>query len=175
MNPSSRRQLFQEPQQVAAPKRNATCSWSKAAACYMDENRAAAAGGPGAVVVVDLDDQIVQVVLPHKTVTGLAGASPDRPVVPAVGRILAPGVARPDGPDRKGGSGPGDSVGPPPQPFKPEAAPRRSAVPLPLVGQNARTAQRCREKGAAGPQNAACFGSRSLSDVDMDERQGRHG
>lgn len=168
MNPCAGGQLSQQLQQVAPSQRDATCGWKKAIARHMDEYRAATAGNPRPVIVIDFDYEIVQAVLAPQPVARFTWAAPDRTVVSPISRILAPGVGRSNGADREGGPGPGDSVRPPPQPLEPESAPRGSAVTLAFVRQNARTAQGDRENGGSGPQNAACFGSRSPSNMNMD-------
>ena len=121
---------------------DAACGRSEVLARNMDEDGAAAAGDPWPVVVIDLDDQIVEVVVSLQPVARLARAATDRAVVAAIGRVLAPGIARSDGADWQRGPGPGDSVGPPPQPLQPELSPRRSPISFPLVGKNAPPAQR---------------------------------
>src|SRR3981081_2170581 len=57
----------------------------------MYEHRAAAAGHPRAGVVVDLDDEIVEVVLPPKPVAWFSGRAAKGAVITSVSGILAPG------------------------------------------------------------------------------------
>jgi Zn-dependent protease with chaperone function len=56
----------------------------------MDEDRAAPAGHPWAGVVVDLDDEIVEVVVPPQPVAWFTGRLPEGAIVAAVSGILAP-------------------------------------------------------------------------------------
>ena len=74
----------------------------KIRARQMQKHRAAAAGDARGGVVVDLDDEIVEMVFAGQPVAGLAVAEPDRLIVMAVVRVLAPGVF---GPDRRGPAG----------------------------------------------------------------------
>ena len=80
----------------------------------MDEDRAAAPGHPGPPVVVDFNNEIIEMVGPAQTVAWVTITEPDRAIITAVGRILAPGVVGPDWPDRQRGERPDQPVGAPP-------------------------------------------------------------
>ena len=67
----------------------------------MQEHGAATAGNARTKIVIDLDDEVVEVVLPCQPVAGLVIDQPDRLVVTAVVRIFAPGVFGPDGAKRQ--------------------------------------------------------------------------
>jgi hypothetical protein len=153
VDPGSRRQPLHQAQQVGAAERHATRGWPKAVAGNMDENGAAAPRDPRSVVVVDLNDQVVETIVPHEPVSGFSRRAPDR----------------------EAGPGPGQAVGPPPKSLEAESAEGSPAVPLEFVGDNARTAQSDRKSGISSPQNASGLGSRPFSDVDMDEGPVRHG
>ena len=114
----------------------------------MQKHRAAAAGDPGAGVVIDLDDEIVEMVLARQPVAGLIADQAYRLIVVAVPRVLAPGVFGPDRPDRQERLRAAMAVGAPPQSQRPIGAPRRAAVALPLVGQDA-AATKCHRHGPA--------------------------
>src|ERR1700752_1432337 len=110
----------------------------------MQEYRAAAAGYPRACVVVDFDNEIIEMILPPEPVAGLTGRHLDRPVVAAVGGVLAPGVGARDASDRQHGGRPRMAVSAPPEPNRAERAARGAAVALPLVRQNAASPERNR-------------------------------
>ena len=95
-------------------------------------------------IVVDLDDEIVEMILPRQTITILAGQALDRAVVVPIGGIFRPSVGRTDRPDRQIGLRPGVPVGAPPQPHRPEAAAGCSAVAFELVGLDSAASKRDR-------------------------------
>ncbi len=104
---------------------------------HMDEHGAAAAGNARARVVVDLDDEVVEVVLAREPVGFRSRRHFHRPVVTAVGGVLAPAVLRRNAPGRQSRRRTRMAVGAPPQPLEPEAAARGRAVALALVGFDA--------------------------------------
>ena len=57
----------------------------------MQEHRAAAAGHPRAGIVVDLDDEIVEMVVPPQPVAWFSGRAAEGAVIAPVGGIFAPG------------------------------------------------------------------------------------
>ena len=73
----------------------------------VQEHRAAAAGDPGTGVVVDLDDEVVEVVLPPQAVAWFIGRAAERAVVAAVSGIFAPGKVGCDALHRQEGRGRG--------------------------------------------------------------------
>ena len=66
----------------------------------MQKNGAAAAGYPRTNVVVDLDDEVVEMIVPPEPVARLIRRAAERPVVTAVAGIFRPGDIRGDPPDR---------------------------------------------------------------------------
>jgi hypothetical protein len=62
----------------------------------MYKYRAAAAGDAGPDVVIDLDEQIVEPVIPPKAVAWFMGRSLKGLIIAPIGRIFAPGVSRTD-------------------------------------------------------------------------------
>jgi hypothetical protein len=62
----------------------------------MDKDRAAAAGNTRPGVVVDLDKNVVEVVVPPQPVAPLLGRPPKGAVVTPIGRIFAPGISPTD-------------------------------------------------------------------------------
>src|SRR6185437_16860030 len=114
----------------------------------MQKHRAAAASDAWPGVVVDLDDEIIKMVLARQPVSGFLAGEPDRPVIMAIARVFAPGVL---GPDRMNGQmrpRPRMAVGPPPQFSGVKHTPRRAAVALALVSEDA-TAPECDRNGHA--------------------------
>ena len=79
----------------------------------MQEHGAATAGYPWAGVVIDFDDEIIEVVLARQPVAGLVANQADGLIVMAVPWVLAPGVLRADGADRKQRRRPWMAVGAP--------------------------------------------------------------
>ena len=74
----------------------------------------AAAGNARRAVVIDLDDEIIEVVVPREPVAGLIAVEPDRLVVMTVVRVLAPGVFGPDRAHRQQGLRADMAIGAPP-------------------------------------------------------------
>jgi hypothetical protein len=67
----------------------------------MDEDGAAAAGNARPGVMVDFDDEIVQGIVAAEPVARFLGRAREGPVIAAVGRVLAPGVAGTDAANRQ--------------------------------------------------------------------------
>jgi hypothetical protein len=64
--------------------------------------------------VIDLDDEVVEVIFAREPVAGLAACQPDRLVVMAILRVLAPGVFGANRPGRQKRLWPPVAVGAPP-------------------------------------------------------------
>src|SRR4029079_12779558 len=82
----------------------------------MQKNTAAAAGHPRAGIVVDLDDEIVEMIVPPQPVTWFSGRAAQRAVIAPIDGIFAPGKVRSDPPDgqegpRRGGAPPPPTTG----------------------------------------------------------------
>ncbi len=142
---------------------------------HMNEHGAAAAGDPGPRVVVDLDDEVVERIAAGQAVAGGAGQEADRPVVAAVGRVLAPAVGGVDRANRQQGGRPWRAVAAPPQADRPEPARGRAAVPFPLVGLDAAAAERHGNPLGTRRKPAAAAVARPRPDVDSRKRNGVHG
>ncbi len=112
---------------------------------HVNEHGAAAAGDARPGVMVDLDDDVVERVGAGEAVAGGAGRKPDRAVVAAVPRVLAPAVRRTDRAARQQHRGPVGAVVPPPYPQRPKASRRGGAVPFALVRLDAGPAERHRD------------------------------
>jgi len=80
----------------------------------MQEHRTAASCDARSAVVIDLDDEVIEVIVARQPVAGLAADQPNRLIVMAVLRILAPGIFGTNRADGKEGSRPRMAVGPPP-------------------------------------------------------------
>jgi hypothetical protein len=92
--------IFQQATQLFLWHGDAAGGGRQARACEMQEDCASAAGNARARVVVDFDNEIIEMIIPPQPVSSLSRRQPDRPVVAAVGRVLAPGVCRRYAPDR---------------------------------------------------------------------------
>jgi hypothetical protein len=82
----------------------------------MEEYSAAAPSHTGPRIVVDLDDDVVEAVVPAQSVAWFIGRPPEGMVIAAVCRVLAPSIVGPDPPDREQCPREGQAVGPPPKP-----------------------------------------------------------
>ena len=58
----------------------------------MQEHSAATSGDTRAGVVVDLNNEVIEMIRPHQSVGIAIRRKPDRLVVAAIGRVLAPAV-----------------------------------------------------------------------------------
>src|SRR5204863_8853630 len=124
------------------------------------------AGDTRACVMVDFDNKIIEMIRPAQPVAGLPDRRSDRPVIAAVGRVLAPGIGGGDAPDRKRSRWPGMAIGAPPQPYRPKTAERRTSVALPLVRQNAAAPERHRPGEGTGAEPAPRAAARRGADVN---------
>src|SRR5580704_11157381 len=115
----------------------------------MQEHRAAAAGYPRRGVVVDLDDEIIEMIGARQPVAAAIACEPQRLIIMAARRVLAPGVLLLDRANRQQGFGPWMPVGTPPQLPWPKCAPWGAAVAFPFVGLDAATAERDRYREPA--------------------------
>src|SRR5947209_13965429 len=141
--------------EAARSECDAAGSRPKSGAREVKKNRAAATRDPRPRVVVEFDEEIVEVIVAPQTVARRIGREPDRPVIPAVVRIFAPGVRDADAAQRQTRARAGCTVGAPPEPDEPKRALRSRAVALALVGANAG-----RPQGSADVQRAGfepCF------------------
>jgi hypothetical protein len=123
---------------------------TEARARDVDENRAAAAGNARPGIMIELDNEVVEMIRPPKSVAGTAFRQQYGPVVPSIQRIFTPAVILPDTPDRKQRFRTDGAVGPPPEPPGPKPAARGSAVPLVFIGPDSRAAESNRHPACPG-------------------------
>ena len=157
LRPKDRKQTSQ----VVRRERNAARGRRSVGPRHMHEHGAASACHPGAGVVVDFDDEIVEVVGPPKAVAAVGGCPSKRAVIPSVGGILAPGEV---GGDAVGGQQRlrmPVAIGPPPQADQPKSAPRGRAVALEFVGADTPSAEHDRERQRTREQDALGRAARS--------------
>src|SRR6266404_186266 len=100
----------------------------------MQEYRAAAALDARGIVVVDLDNEIVNMIVPPQSIAVTAALKPNRLVVMPAFRVFAPGIFRSDGTNRQECARPWVTIGAPPQLPWPERAPGGAAIAFALVG-----------------------------------------
>src|SRR5205085_10881556 len=131
------------------------------------EHRAAAPGDARARVVIELDQQIVEMILAPKPVRGVLGAQTDRPIVAAVGRVLAPGIGGPHAAHRQPGTRPGDAVPAPPQAHEAKRAARGGAIAFALVRPDAGGSERRRQMKIAGRKPAFGPPTRPGADANL--------
>jgi len=111
-------------------------------------------------VVVDLDEKVVERIVPPEPVSWLPGGPAKWAVVAPVGRILTPGHLRSDWPCREKRDRPRGAVGAPPEPQQPKTAARRCAVSFALVGTHSGAPQQDRHGKRAGQKNSTDSGAR---------------
>src|SRR6516162_10030932 len=142
---------------------------------HVHEDRAAPARHPGAGVVVDLDDEIVEVVLSPEAVAAVAGSASEGAVVPAVGGIFAPCEVGGDAARRQQGRRVPMAIGPPPQADRPKSPARGRAVALELVGADAPLAEHDRQRERPGEQDAPGRAARPRPHADQRKNAAAHG
>ena len=119
---------------------------------HMHEHCAAAAGDPRPDVVIHLDDEVVEAIVPPEPVAWFIGRPPEWAVIAAVRGIFAPCQVGRDPPRRQKGRGPRGAVGPPPQA---ESRKRPRGVPPSPSRLLARMPDRPRTTGiASGPASS---------------------
>jgi hypothetical protein len=118
----------------------------------MDKDGAAAAGNARPRVVVDLDNEVVEAVVPAQPVAWFIGRALERPVVAAVCRIFAPGIAGTDSANRQRSPRARKPLGAPPQANRAKPAGWRRAVAFALVGLDAAPAERDSQRVGTGEE-----------------------
>jgi hypothetical protein len=159
---------------VVRRERYASRRWRSVEPCHMHEDRAASTCYSGAGVVVDLDDKIVEVVVPPQAVAAFARRASKRAVVTAVGGIFAPGKAGDDAARGQQCSRVGMAIGSPPQADKPKPPARGRAVALEFVGADAPSAEHDRQRERPGEQDAPRPAARSSSHTDQGKGAAAH-
>src|ERR1700751_297133 len=114
-DPGPRTQALQQPQHRLRRHRYAAGGRSEIFARQMQEHGAAAMRHPRAGVVIDLNDEVVEMMVPLQAITRAAARQRDRLIVIAVIRVFAPGVLRADGANGQKGPRPRMPIGAPPQ------------------------------------------------------------
>jgi hypothetical protein len=176
MNHDSRL-LAQPPDQhpeIARLKRDASSRRRKARPRHMDEDRAAAPGNSRAGVVIDLDDDVVQAILPPKPVAWFTGRSPKGAIITPVAGVLAPRIGRADGADGKLGQRTRQAVRPPPQSHGAKTPARRPAIAFALIGPDSGTPERDRHAPRPGADKALRRPARPRADIDRIQRNPSH-
>lgn len=155
-----------QPAQRRHGQGDASGGWAESIPRDVNKDGATTAAHPGPGIVVELDNEVVEQVLPRQPVRFAARRYFDRLIVMPVTRVFAPAVVMPDTPDRQLGPWPSMAIATPPQPPKPESAAGRRAVALTLVGLNAAAAERDWNGERAGDENAARWLGRLPADCD---------
>src|ERR1700749_2833620 len=140
----------------------------------MDKDRAAPTSHPRPGVVIDLDNDVVEPVLAPKPVAWFNGRPAERPIVPPVLSIFAPGVGRADPAGRQRGPRQGKPVRPPPQSQWPEQAARGAAIALALIGLDTAAAERNRHTPRAGAEKPLRWPAGSGPDMDGGNGRSAH-
>jgi len=145
----------QKSAQPARLDRNTTRSRAQICSGHVNENCAAAASDAWAGVMVQFKHKVIEGVVAPEAIASRHRPQTDVPVIPAIHWILAPGVVWRDAPDRQQGVRSSGAVGSPPQPFQPETPAGGCAVTFALVGLDAGTPKRYRERNRTRDQPAA--------------------
>lgn len=170
-NSGFRGEACQQNFQVAPAQRNAAGGGGEPWPGDMDKHGAAAASDAGSRVVVDFDNEIIKIVRAPQTVAWFTGRPPERPVIAPVGRVLAPGIQRPDSPNPQPCHGPRPPIRPPPQSERAKAATRRAPIAFALVSPDAGAAKRHRHGQRTGKQPALLAPSRPRADANKAQRR----
>ena len=140
----------------------------------MHEHGAASACHPGAGVVVDLNDEVVEVVGSPEAVAAGAGGASKPVVIPPVCGILAPGEVGSDATGGQQGARMPVAIGPPPQADGPKSPPRGRPVALEFVGADTPSAEHHRQRQRSREQNALGRATRSGPHLDQRESAVAH-
>src|SRR5690349_13893738 len=114
-DPRPRPDPFQQPAQAWRLQRDAAGGWLKPLARHVNEDRAAAAGNARTGVMVKLDDQVIEAIVPPQSVGCRTLRDPNRPVIETIPGIFAPAVVLSDRPDGQERARAWRAVPPPPQ------------------------------------------------------------
>ena len=121
----------------------------------MKEYRTAAAGDARGGVVINLDDEIIEMIVPREPVAAILATELDRLIVVAARQVFAPGVLATDGANGQEGPRPRCAVGPPPQLPWPESAFWGPSIALALVGDDSTPPQGDRDRMVASHEPTA--------------------
>jgi hypothetical protein len=141
----------------------------------VNEYRAATPGHPWPRIVVDFNDEVVKMVRPSQVVARCIGPAPDRAIVPAVSRILTPGIISANAPNGEQGARRRTAVGSPPQADQTKATARRCAIALALIGLNAGPPERDRNVRDTDSEPALAPVSRARTDKNVSHSYAAHG
>ncbi len=133
----------------------------------VNEDGAAAPRYARSRIVVDFNDKIVEIVVATQPVAWFIGRPMKRPVIAAVGRVLAPSVVEADRAHGQECPRPSQTIGPPPQPDRMKSAGRSAAVALALVGLDPAAAERYPQRPlGSGYQPTLGAAARAGAEVD---------
>ena len=152
--------MRQKAPQIVGPERDTSRRRRTIRPRQMQEHRAAAAGHPRAGIVVDLDDEIVDMIVPPQPVAWFSGRAAEGAIIAPVGGIFAPGDVTGNAPDGQQCPRPRMPVRPPPQADEPKTPARRGSIAFEFVGTDAPTAEHDGDGEGAGDQDAPRLVSR---------------
>src|SRR6185312_4410473 len=153
-NPGLRSQPPQQTQHRRLRHRDTARGRCKIRPRQMQEHGAATLRDARARIVVDLDNEIVEMIVAREAIAALVTRQPDRPVVMAVGRVLAPGVFAANRAHRDERLRPRMTVGTPPELPRMKRAARRAAIAFALVGADTAASKRYRNGESASGEPA---------------------
>src|SRR6516164_6223571 len=145
----------QQTPKIGGGKRDTSRRWRALRPRDVHKDGAAASGHARTGVVVDLNDEVVEMIVPPQPVAFLCQRASERTVVAAIAGALAPGQMRRDAPDRKQGLRARLTIGAPPQAQHAETSARSGAIGLSLVGSHATATEHDHGGERAGEQDAA--------------------
>ena len=156
--------------QVARLQCHAAGGRTEARPRQMDKNGAASAGHAWPRIMIDLDNNIVEAILPPQPIAWFNGRPLKWTVVAPVPWILAPGVGAADPAGRQRGPWRRKPIRPPPQSQRPERAPRGTAIAFAFVGFHTAAAECDRHAPGAGAEPALRWPAGPRPDMDGSER-----
>ncbi len=137
---------------IARPKRDAAGCRRETRARNMDKDCAAQPGNAWPGVVIDLDDDVIEPVVPPKPVAWFIGRPLKCMIVAPVVGVFAPCVGGPNTANGEPCPGARKPVGTPPQSHRTKLPVRRATIALPLVGADAGAAKRNRQAPRTGAE-----------------------
>src|SRR5439155_1450896 len=148
--PRLRSQHCQESLQVIARERHASRRRRPIRSRHMNDDGAAPTRHARARVMVDLDDEIVEVIVPPEAVAAVIGRALERTVVAAIGGIFTPSKGRINASGRQQCRRVRMAIRAPPQADEAKAAARCRAITLEFVGAKSAAAEHDLQAAKAG-------------------------
>src|SRR5438128_5567073 len=141
----------------------------------MNEDGAAPTRHARARVMIDLDDEIIELIVPPQAVAAVIGRALEGTVVAAIGGIFTPSKGRINASGRQQCRRVRMAIRAPPQADEAKAAARRRAITLEFVGANAAAAEHDLQCARSGEQDASGPAPRTGPHADQGKGPPMHG